>query len=101
MPFWPILLPAAATSVFSTPKRLISYPSSASSGSTGRSSGRTFGRSIPPCARLHPFRVYDRVQIPDIILPIAVIHQLIVQTNTQSIAKYPDPTECAERLNNE
>ena len=101
MPFWPILLPAAATSVFSTPKRLISYTSSAPSGSTGGSFGRTFGRSIPSCARLHPFRVYERVQIPDITLPIAVTHQLIVQTNTQSIAEYPGPAECAERLNNQ
>ena len=57
MPFWLILLPTAATSVFGTPKRLISCSSNGPIWVDGRVPGTHFQRRIHPCARLHPFRV--------------------------------------------
>ena len=79
MPFWFILLPTAATSVFGTPKRLISCPSYGPIWVDGRVLGTHFRRRIRPCAGLHPFRVYERVQIPEIVLAIVAMHELLVK----------------------
>ena len=76
---------------------LISCPSYGPIWVDGRVLGTHFQRRIHPCARIHPFRVYERVQIPEIILAIVAMHALLVKQMKATAPRSLDASECLGR----